>query len=114
MYQQNSKTMTNEQKIAAEFEALLQVAKNESGKFGLHEVKKVLQEIGLTYLSEKNQLNTFKEIALNSTEQSGANLRNLRNKLNALNLDAVAKLKEITVKAKQYTIEDVTPEGYGN
>jgi len=45
--------MTNEQKIAAEFEALLQAAKNESGKFGLHEVKKVLQEIGLTYLSEK-------------------------------------------------------------
>jgi len=41
-------------------------------------------------------------------------LRNLRNKLNALNLDAVAKLKEITVKAKQYAIEDVTPEGYGN
>lgn len=37
-----------------------------------------------------------------------------RNKLNALNLDAVAKLKEITVKAKQYAIEDVTPEGYGN
>jgi len=65
-------------------EKIMQAAKNESGKFGLHEVKKALQEIGLTYLSEKNQLNTFKEIALNSTEQSGANLRNLRNKLNAL------------------------------
>lgn len=65
-------------------EKIMQAAKNESGKFGLHEVKKALQEIGLTYLSEKNQLNTFKEIALNSTEQSGANLRNSRNKLNAL------------------------------
>ena len=30
MYQQNSKTMTNEQKIAAEFEALLQVGKKEA------------------------------------------------------------------------------------
>ena len=68
MYQQNSKTMTNEQKIAAEFEALLQVGKKEA--------------------QEKVS--------------------------SALNLDAVAKLKDITVKAKQYTIEDVTPEGYGN
>lgn len=68
MYQQNSKTMTNEQKIAAEFEALLQVGKKEA--------------------QEKVS--------------------------SALNLDAVAKLKEIAVKAKQYTIEDVTPEGYGN
>lgn len=53
MYQQNSKTMTNEQKIAAEFEALLQVGKKEA--------------------QEKVS--------------------------SALNLDAVAKLKEITVKA---------------
>ena len=68
MYQQNSKTMTNEQKIAAEFEALLQVGKKEA--------------------QEKVS--------------------------SALNLDAVAKLKEIAVKANQYTIEDVTPEGYGN
>ena len=60
--------MTNEQKIAAEFEALLQVGKKEA--------------------QEKVS--------------------------SALNLDAVAKLKEITVKAKQYAIEDVTPEGYGN
>lgn len=60
--------MTNEQKIAAEFEALLQVGKKEA--------------------QEKVS--------------------------SALNLDAVAKLKEIAVKAKQYTIEDVTPEGYGN
>jgi len=93
LYQQNSKTMTNEQKIAAEFEALLQAAKNESGKFGLHEVKKVLQEIGLTYLSEKNQLNTFKEIALNSTEQSGANLRNLRNKVKRIKFRCGCKTK---------------------
>ena len=60
--------MTNEQKIAAEFEALLQVGEKEA--------------------QEKVS--------------------------SALNLDAVAKLKEITVKAKQYAIEDVTPEGYGN
>lgn len=60
--------MTNEQKIAAEFEALLQIGKKEA------------QE----------------KVA------------------NALNLNAVAKLKEATAKAKQYTIEDVTPEGYGN
>lgn len=68
MYKQNSKTMTNEQKIAAEFEALLQVGKKEA--------------------QEKVS--------------------------NALNFDAIAKLKEVTSKAKQYTIEDVTPEGYGN
>lgn len=60
--------MTNEQKIAAEFEALLQIGKKEA--------------------------------------QEKVN--------NALNLDAVSKLKEATAKAKQYTIEDVTPEGYGN
>ena len=60
--------MTQEQKIAAEFEAFLQVGKKEA--------------------QEKVS--------------------------SALNLDAVAKLKEITVKAKQYAIEDVTPEGYGN
>jgi hypothetical protein len=33
---------------------------------------------------------------------------------NSLNINAVEKLKEITLKAKQYTIEDVTPFGYGN
>lgn len=69
--------MTNEQKIAAEFEALLQIGKKQA--------------------------------------QEKVN--------NALNLDAVSKLKEATAtlkeaaakaKAKQYTIEDVTPEGYDN
>ena len=59
--------MTNEQKIAAEFEALLQIGKKEA------EVKVA----------------------------------------NALNLDAFTKLKEVMARAKQYTIEDVTPEGYG-
>ena len=33
---------------------------------------------------------------------------------NSINLDAVSKLKQATAKAIQYTIEDVTPEGYGN
>lgn len=66
--QQNRKRMTNEQKIAAEFEALLQTGKKEA--------------------QEK----------VNSS----------------LNLDAVSALKEATAKAKQYTIEDVTPKGYGN
>jgi hypothetical protein len=33
---------------------------------------------------------------------------------NALNLNAVQALKEATAKVKQYTIEDVTPIGYGN
>jgi hypothetical protein len=33
--------------------------------------------------------------------------------LNVLNLETVSKLKETVLKAK-YTIEDVTPEGYGN
>lgn len=69
--------MTNEQKIAAEFEALLQIGKKEA--------------------------------------QEKVN--------NALNLDAISKLKEATAKAKakkytakakQYIVEDVTPEGYGN
>ena len=60
--------MTNEQKIAAEFEAFFQAGKKEA--------------------QEKVS--------------------------NALNLDAVEKLKEAVSKAKQYTIEDVTPEGYGN
>jgi len=32
---------------------------------------------------------------------------------NALNLNAVEKLKEVTAKVKAYTIEDVTPDGYG-
>lgn len=59
--------MTNEQKIAAEFEALLHIGKKEA------EVKVA----------------------------------------NALNLDAVAKLKDVVARVKQYTIEDVTPEGYG-
>lgn len=60
--------MTNEQKIAAEFEALFQSGKKDAQE----KVSK------------------------------------------ALNLDAVAALKEATAKAKQYTVEDVTPEGYGN
>lgn len=60
--------MTNEQKLAAEFEALLQTGKKDA--------------------QEKVS--------------------------NALNLVAVKKLKDVTEKAKQYTIEDVTPEGYGN
>jgi len=59
--------MTKEQKIAAEFEALLHIGKKEA------EVKVA----------------------------------------NALNLDAVAKLKDVVARVKQYTIEDVTPEGYG-
>ena len=38
---------------------------------------------------------------------------------NSINLDAVSKLKEATAKLKQakaiqFTIEDVTPEEYGN
>lgn len=32
---------------------------------------------------------------------------------NALNLNAVEKLVEVTKKVKEYTIEDVTPQGYG-
>lgn len=60
--------MTNEQKIAAEFEAFLQIGKKEAQE----KISK------------------------------------------ALNIDAVAKLKEAVSKAKKYTIEDVTPEGYGN
>ena len=31
----------------------------------------------------------------------------------ALNVNAVEKLKEVTAKVKAYTIEDVTPDGYG-
>jgi hypothetical protein len=31
----------------------------------------------------------------------------------ALNVNAVQKLVEATKKVKQYTIEDVTPQGYG-
>lgn len=60
--------MTNEQKIALEFEVFFQTAKNEAKE----KVSK------------------------------------------ALNIEAVSKLKEVTAKVKQYTIEDVTPEGYGN
>lgn len=60
--------MTNEQKLALEFEAFFQSAKNEAQE----KVSK------------------------------------------SLNIEAIAKLKEITAKVKQYTIEDVTPEGYGN
>lgn len=60
--------MINEQKLALEFEAFFQLAKNEAQE----KVSK------------------------------------------SLNIEAVAKLKEITAKVKQYTIEDVTPEGYGN
>jgi hypothetical protein len=60
--------MTTEQKIAAEFEALLSIGKKEA--------------------QEKVS--------------------------NSLNLDAITKLKEVIAKTKQYTIEDVTPEGYGN
>ena len=38
---------------------------------------------------------------------------------NSINLDAISKLKQATAKLKQakaiqFTIEDVTPEGYGN
>ena len=64
----NGKTMTNEEKILAEFSAFFQEEKKEA------------------------------EIQVS----------------NSLNLNAVEKLKEITAKAKQYTIEDVTPFGYAN
>jgi hypothetical protein len=33
---------------------------------------------------------------------------------NSLNLNAVSALKEATAKSKQYTVQDVTPIGYGN